>query len=133
MVLTMNTKQVIILRTKYFDENGKQITLRKGKFVSQGSHGSMCFLVDLIKNNKQLTKEQLEWINNDFTKICLQVDTEKELLEIYHQAKENNLTTYLIVDNGRTEFNNVPTNTCVCIGPHENKKIDKITGNLKLL
>jgi PTH2 family peptidyl-tRNA hydrolase len=34
---------------------------------------------------------------------------------------------------GKTEFNGVPTKTCLGIGPAKAEKIDKITGDLKLL
>jgi PTH2 family peptidyl-tRNA hydrolase len=39
----------------------------------------------------------------------------------------------LIIDSGKTEFGGVPTKTCLAIGPDYSEKIDKVTGNLKLL
>jgi len=42
------------------------------------------------------------------------------------------LETHLITDNGTTEFNSVPTNTCIAIGPDYSDKIDMITKHLKL-
>ena len=60
------------------------------------------------------------------------MDSLDELKEIEAQAKEANLEVHLIVDSGRTEFNGVPTPTCLAIGPDEADKIDEITGGLKL-
>jgi PTH2 family peptidyl-tRNA hydrolase len=37
------------------------------------------------------------------------------------------------VDAGLTEFNGVPTKTCIAIGPNWSDEIDEITGHLKLL
>lgn len=75
---------------------------------------------------------ELEWINGIFTKICLKVDTEEQLLEIKRRADEKGLQCHLITDRGLTEFNGVPTNTCLSIGPDEAGKIDEITKELEL-
>ena len=80
----------------------------------------------------QLSKEEIEWLSGNFTKVCCQVDTEAELLDIFNKAKETKLLVYLVTDSGKTEFDNVPTNTCLAIGPNEAGDIDKITGGLKL-
>jgi PTH2 family peptidyl-tRNA hydrolase len=75
---------------------------------------------------------ELEWINGIFTKICLKVDTEEQLLEIKKKADEIGLQCHLITDRGLTEFGGVPTNTCLSIGPDEAHKIDEVTGGLEL-
>lgn len=69
-----------------------------------------------------------EWANGTFGKIVLTVETEEDLLLCYEEAKARNLPTALITDLGRTEFNGVPTNTAVAIGPAPAKIIDEITG-----
>jgi PTH2 family peptidyl-tRNA hydrolase len=134
-----NIKQIIVIR--------KDLKMRRGKEIAQGSHASMAWLAnkirnagvkDFLENNNweinsfELTWEEYSWFTGSFAKVCLQVDTEQELLDIYQKAKEANLTVHLITDAGRTEFNGVPTNTCLAIGPHESEKIDVITGHLKL-
>lgn len=75
---------------------------------------------------------ELDWINGIFTKICLKVDTEEQLLEIKRRADEKGLQCHLITDRGLTEFGGVPTNTCLSIGPDEAHKIDEVTGGLEL-
>jgi PTH2 family peptidyl-tRNA hydrolase len=81
----------------------------------------------------EATKEMEEWIDGIFTKICVSVNSETELLDIYNKAKSDNLPCSLIQDCGLTEFNNVPTYTCCAIGPDNSEKINKITGHLPLL
>ena len=44
-------------------------------------------------------------MKNEFTKIVLAVDSQEEMLQIFRKAKELNLNTSLIVDNGKTVFN----------------------------
>jgi len=135
-------KQVIVLR--------KDLNMRKGKMVAQGAHASMSAIftcmeetlvddyyikyleIDIIKDpNNALYK----WLSGSFTKICVSVDSEAELLEIYNKAKfmDAIIPSSLIKDNGTTEFNGVPTYTAVAIGPADSAVIDKITGELKLL
>ena len=113
-------KQVIVIR--------KDLKMRRGKEIAQGSHASMAFLL-----KGDATKEQIqEWILNAQTKVCVSVDSEEELEEIYNKAKEANLIVNMITDLGKTEFNGEPTKTCLAIGPNKGELIDKITGHLKL-
>lgn len=74
-----------------------------------------------------------DWIEGIFTKICVSVDSEEELLEIYNKAKDSGLMCSLIQDVGLTEFGGVPTYTCCAIGPNWDTEIDPITSHLKLL
>ena len=125
-------KQVIALR--------KDLNMRKGKMVSQGAHASMKAILDWSINdgNGLLTElpvgSALEsWINGLFTKICVSVDSEEELVELYNKAMEAGLMVSMITDAGLTEFNGVPTKTCIAIGPDWSDEIDPITKHLKLL
>ena len=131
-------KQVIVMNTS--------LNMRKGKMVAQGAHATMKVLLDQAqivgKRNTEETRklvidnlaEAMEsWISGIFTKICVGVDSEAKLDELYAQAKAAGLPCAMIVDNGLTEFKGVPTKTCIAIGPDEAEKIDLITGGLKLL
>jgi len=145
--------QTIVMRAKFPDKDGNMRKLRLGKYCSQAAHASISFLSNKLKNtqsyqaeciseNKYTLKtvsvpepfslEEQMWIDNQFTKICLCVDTEEELLDVYSRAKNANLTVYLIQDAGHTEFNAEETFTCLAIGPHYKSKIDPITENLRL-
>lgn len=125
----MATKQVIVMR--------KDLKMRRGKEIAQGSHASAAFVCQLLKNGQTISLENFsesvrEWILSSYAKVCVQVNSEDELLEIYENAKKSGLLAYLITDSGRTEFSGVPTNTCCAIGPDDSEIIDKITGHLKL-
>ena len=105
--------------------------MRKGKMVAQGSHAS---LGAILRDGKLKTdKDTKAWIEGRFTKICVSVDSEEELIEIYNKAKNAKLNCSLITDAGLTEFHGEPTKTAVAVGPGIPEIIDKITGNLKLL
>ena len=79
----------------------------------------------------KLSPVQIKWIEGNFKKVCVQVQTEQELLEVHEKAKAAGLDSHLIRDSGLTEFGE-PTYTCLAIGPDESAKIDKVTGNLSL-
>ncbi len=125
--MVKKTKQTIVMR--------KDLKMRRGKEIAQGSHASMAFLTRRLENEfipfilKQVEKD---WLNGSFAKVCVRVDSEEELMEIYENAKEVGLEVHLVTDSGRTEFHGVATRTCLAIGPDEIDRIDKITGHLKL-
>lgn len=125
-------KQVIVIR--------KDLNMRKGKMVAQGAHASMAAVLNEmvpVEEEKTLYLEKgtpmESWINGLFTKICVSVDSEEELKEIYEKAKAAGLIAAMITDAGLTEFGGVPTTTCCAIGPAWNEELKPITGELKLL
>lgn len=131
------SKQVIVMRTKYPDDKGGTFKPRTGKLIAQACHASISFLTNKLdeyyKIDGYFTEAQKHWLDNDFAKICLQVETEEELLDIAAKAVEAGVECHVIVDNGTTEFHGVPTRTCLALGPDIPEKINAITGHLKLL
>lgn len=128
----MNVKQVIVLR--------KDLNMRKGKMVAQGAHASLKVFLDMASPSNgesrlsvPLWQYAQEWINGQFTKICVGVDSEEELLDLRTRASLSMVPSALIQDAGHTEFNGVPTYTALAIGPWESDLLDKLTGHLKLL
>jgi peptidyl-tRNA hydrolase, PTH2 family len=129
----MSVKQVIVWRA--------DLKCRTGKKMAQIAHASGAWLITRLEWRSryvgdpeykcELTPPEIEWINNGIKKIVLQVENEKELLEIYEKAKEAGLVVEIIKDAGLTEFNE-PTLTALAIGPDEEKLIDPITQHLKL-
>jgi len=125
-------KQVILIR--------KDLKMRRGKEIAQGSHAAMAFLTEPLRQQLNalskvnasfiLRPQEKAWLLAGNAKVCLRVNSEAELLEYHHQAQHAGLVSYLITDSGRTEFNGVPTHTACAIGPDENERIDRITGNL---
>ena len=136
-------KQVLVVR--------KDLRMRKGKIAAQCAHASMKVLLDKMSNKESIysvfAKQHIirrtlligetspfnNWLEGSFTKICVYVESETELEEIYQNAKNAGVDSSLIIDSGRTEFNNVPTKTVVAVGPGWNDEIDKVTGHLPLL
>ncbi len=78
------------------------------------------------------SEAEMDWINGLFTKVCLQVNSEAELLEIHKKSSDAGLEVHLIQDSGLTEFAGIKTYTCLAIGPDYSDRIDKITSELKL-
>ena len=140
----MNSKQVIVMRKKFPDGNGGMRKLRTGKMIAQGSHASMKVILDKMSKGAKNGIDTLsldyisgspmdDWLTGLFTKICVSVDTEEELDELYAKAQELNIPCSMIIDAGKTEFNGVPTKTCIAIGPDTSENVDKITKGLPLL
>ena len=124
--IELKTKQCIILRT--------DLNMRKGKMVAQGAHASMAVLTQFKHVTYEEYPEELkDWLDHSFTKICVGIGSEEELLEIYNQAKTDGILCSLITDNGATEFGGVKTITCAAIGPDYEEFINTYTGHLKLL
>ncbi len=120
----------------------------KGKIAAQCAHASMKVLTDLgkfttVEDSNGTIKHRIfgmkapevmyEWLNNNYAKIVVSVDSEEKLLDLFRVAKTANILCSLVTDNGLTEFHGVPTNTCVAIGPALSEDIDKLTGHLPLL
>ena len=110
-------KQVILV--------SKALKLSKGKLAAQCSHAS-------VEAVLKTSKDKLDEWRKFSKKVILKVEDEKELLKFKKLADDNKLVNALIKDAGLTE---IPpgTITCLAIGPDDDKKIDKITGKLKML
>lgn len=107
--------------------------MRRGKEVAQGAHAATQWLIDLYNNKDHMTAIQSEWLHNgQQKKICVQVESEKELDDLHTAAVQAGLICHLIVDYSLTEFKGIPTKTCLAIGPDDAETIDKITGHLPL-
>lgn len=119
-----NTKQMLVLR--------KDLGMRKGKMIAQGAHASVNVILEYVQQNK-VTKAMQEWFDSGTAKIAVSVNSEEELLRIYKQALDAGIPAKIVRDAGHTEFHGVATLTAVAIGPDYTHKIDKITGDLKLL
>jgi peptidyl-tRNA hydrolase, PTH2 family len=114
-------KQVIVLR--------KDLQIRLGKKIVQGSHAATMALMTALQTDKELVNE---WLATGQTKICVSVDCVENLHLIYNFAIEDGLICSLVQDEGRTEFKGLPTYTAVCVFG-DSEKVDKVTGSLPLL
>ena len=131
----------------------KDLNMRKGKMIAQGSHASMAFLTKKMNLQKTMgysihprqtrylskwydEKQAIEitsWLTSSFRKICVYVNSEEELVAVHQKALDSGLISHIVEDNGLTEFNGVKTLTAVAIGPAYDNKFDGITDHLPLL
>ena len=111
-------KQVLIIRA--------DLKLKPGKMAAQAAHAS---LEAALKSDKKL---MAAWLSTGAKKVVLKARDEKELLHIKQLADMAKLKNALIRDAGLTA---VPagTITCLGIGPDTEEKIDKVSGQLKMV
>ena len=116
----MAIKQVIVVRT--------DLDMGKGKIAAQVGHA--CVL-----GAERVRKSNPEWFSVWWTgqeKIVLKVANLKELEQVKQDAIEFDLPWSEVTDAGHTQI--APgTVTCISLGPAPEEKIDKITGDLKLM
>jgi len=135
----MNVKQVIVVR--------KDLKMRRGKEIAQSCHASIAFLTRKIQGAEEspgehdgnkflfsmlISQEARAWIDSNFKKVCVRVNSEEELLDIRQKAEDLGLEVHLVQDSGLTEFGGIITATCLAIGPNKSEEIDKVTGHLEL-
>jgi len=112
--------------------------MRRGKEIAQGSHASMEFLARQIRQCLDentvilidLGNDEAAWLAKGMAKVCLQVNSEQELLAYHEKALRHGLKSFLIEDSGRTEFAGTPTLTACAIGPAGISQVDAVTGDL---
>lgn len=112
-------KQTIVIR--------KDLKMRRGKEAAQCCHASLGVTLDNMNH-----PDVKAWLKGRFAKIVVSVDSEEGLIDVYNHAKNAGVICTLIQDAGFTEFNGVPTYTAVGVGPSTIKRVDAITGHLKL-
>lgn len=122
-------KQVIVVR--------KDLKMRTGKAIAQGAHASLGAILGLCKVSGDTLILEMDdrvkpWLTGRFKKICVYVNSEQELLDVYEAATAAGLITSLIRDAGLTEFNGVATLTAIGVGPDRSDRIDAVTGRLPL-
>ncbi len=150
-------KQILVWRKDLRNTKGEKV--RSGKVAAQLAHASLGAILNFgtIRENVSIgTEKQFsdntasmyervmiipldvdspldEWLSTRFTKVAVTVNSEEELLEIYQKALDNNVNVTLIQDCGLTEFGNVPTYTCLALGPDLPEVLDPIARHLPLL
>jgi len=111
-------KQVIIVRN--------DLKMSKGKTAAQCCHG--CLGAYKKSDSNKIRKWEIEGEK----KVIVKINSLEELFQLKEIAKKNNLSNYMVKDAGRTELP-IGTVTCLAIGPDDDKIIDKVTQDLKLL
>jgi len=114
----MMYKQMIILR--------KDLEMSTGKKCVQCCHACL----GAYKNAKKSVVKK--WESEGQKKVVLEVNSKEELFKLFEKAKKEKIPCFLVEDAGLTELE-PGTITALGIGPEDEKKLDKITGSLKLL
>ena len=126
-----SVKQVIVVR--------KDLKMRKGKVAAQVAHAAMKFILDNNEAERggelhvSLNESEVMWMTGSFTKAIVGVDSENALRDLIFMARLHDVEVHSITDEGRTEFDGVPTLTCAAFGPDNVEILDEITGHLKLI
>jgi len=114
-------KQVIAVRN--------DLKMGKGKLAVQVAHAAVSSAENARKNRQQWFDA---WYNESQAKICVKVDSEKELKVLKGRLDEMGIPNSLIQDAGLTQLE-PGTTTCLGIGPLPSETADRYTGELKLL
>ncbi|MHA2601941.1 MAG: peptidyl-tRNA hydrolase Pth2 [Candidatus Thorarchaeota archaeon SMTZ1-83] len=114
-------KQIIAVRT--------DLGMSKGKMAVQVAHGAVSASERVRVTHQHLWKA---WFNEGQKKVVVKVASEEELLELRRLAVDLDVPFALIRDAGMTELP-PGTTTVIAVGPGTSEKIDRVTGELKLL
>ena len=109
-------KQVILVR--------EDLMMPPGKMAAQCCHAS----VESVMKSKREKVEK--WKDEGMAKVVLFVKDKNHLMIKMRGAKSEKLAFSLIKDAGKTFFKE-PTVTCLGIGPDEDGKVDRVSGNLE--
>ena len=135
-------KQLIVMR--------RDLLMRKGKIAAQAGHACVEATLMALAREDRLDEVMVRgswialdhseddctpltaWFDAGIAKVCVYVDSEEELLDIYEQGLEQGFAVALIRDAGMTEFHGESTFTCLAFEPLFPEQIDPITGDLPL-
>lgn len=135
-------KQLIVMR--------RDLHMRKGKIAAQAGHACVEATLMALAREGRLDEVRVKgswialdhgeddctpltaWFDAGIAKVCVYVDSEEELLDIYEQGLEQGFAVALIRDAGMTEFHGESTFTCLAFEPLFPEQIDPITGDLPL-
>ena len=114
-------KQVIVMRS--------DLKMGKGKIAAQAGHAAVSAAEEARRHFQNWWKT---WLEEGQCKIAVRASSEKELRGLEEEAREQGLPHALISDRGLTQLE-PGTVTCLAIGPAPSRRVDEITGKLKLL
>lgn len=102
--------------------------MRAGRWWAQGAHAALAVVLRHRDDPRFVV-----WLAGSNPTVCVRVESQQGLLDIYHAAQQAGLLTEITTDAGRTGFRGVPTLTCLAVGPDTDVNLAPITGELKLL
>lgn len=137
-------KQMIVMR--------RDLNMRKGKVAAQAGHACVEAVLMALIREKRLDQLRIsedgtwvylddagsdatplaDWFDAGVAKVCVYVDGEDALLDLYRKGREAGFAVALVRDAGLTEFGGEPTYTCLAFEPLPAATIDPLTGRLPL-
>ncbi len=105
------------------------LKLSKGKTAVQVAHASVNCALASSKNDKKRFKA---WHDEGQKKVTLRLKDLQQLYELKSKVEAAGVTTSVISDAGHTEVE-PGTVTCIGVGPADERLIDRLTGDLKLM
>ncbi|MCX6815955.1 MAG: peptidyl-tRNA hydrolase Pth2 [Candidatus Aenigmarchaeota archaeon] len=111
-------KQVIVVRS--------DLNMSIGKTAVQCAHAAVAAAEKTAKAKISAWKKQGQ------KKVALRVESKDDIEKLAEKCRKLKMAFVIISDAGLTELE-PGTTTALAIGPDDEKKIDKITGNLPLL
>lgn len=114
------------------EEGMKMVLLIQGSLsMSPGKTASQCVHAALGAGRSAKMMEIETWTGTGEKAVCLNVETEEEMNELVRKAQTAGLNVHSCHDAGRTQVE-AGSRTVVAIGPHQESRIDVVTGHLKL-
>ncbi len=143
-VSSYKAKQMIVMR--------RDLKMRKGKIAAQAGHACVEAVLMALAREGRLDQVRVtsngnwvyldegnmaptplaDWFDAGVAKVCVYVDSEEELLDLYSQGREQGFICALVRDAGLTEFHGDSTFTCLAFEPLRASQIDPLTGDLPL-
>ncbi|RPG75066.1 MAG: peptidyl-tRNA hydrolase [Euryarchaeota archaeon TMED141] len=105
------------------------LKMGKGKIAAQVGHASITAMTSISEHDRA---RLAAWLATGQRKVCVKGDDAEHLLSLRDLADNSGLPTATVRDAGHTQ---IPSGslTVVAIGPAEASRIDRLTGDLKLL
>mmetsp|Transcript_9759 Transcript_9759/g.12821 ORF Transcript_9759/g.12821 Transcript_9759/m.12821 type:complete len:213 (+) Transcript_9759:1-639(+) len=127
-VLHAPFKMLLCVNQELYDENGKSKKMSSGKVAAQCCHATLGAYKRGLRKSPGAVRA---WEYTGQAKIAVKCPTEKELIELRNAAAARGISTYLVVDAGRTQI--APNSkTVLAIGPAPVATFEDFTKHLKL-
>ena len=111
----------------------QDLKMGAGKIAAQVAHAAIGLYDNIFEGDNDYEKNALDfWFNFGQKKVVLKADNLEIMKEVVKKCKELNLEYCMITDAGHTQ---IPAGsvTVLGIGPDTSEKINRITGNFKLM
>lgn len=107
-----------------------ELSMGVGKIGAQVAHAALGLHRILLTHQAKYGESLLNWTEYGETKIVLKGETTEHLIDLEHRAIDAKLPCYLVHDAGKTQVKSGSTTVLSIFG--SNKRVDRVTGTLKL-